>query len=133
MKKTHLAAALALAGIFAVFGQIAAQDAPKKLTAEQWRADVKFLGDELPKRHRNAFHRLKREDYETAVKNLYDAVPNLSEEEIVVGLMRVIAMVHDGHTSVIPRSYSAAAFIRSGHTFSATGFIFGRPSRSSRT
>jgi len=105
MKKTHLAAALALAGIFAVFGQIAAQDAPKKLTAEQWRADVKFLGDELPKRHRNAFHRLKREDYETAVKNLYDAVPNLSEEEIVVGLMRVIAMVHDGHTSVIPRSY----------------------------
>jgi tetratricopeptide (TPR) repeat protein len=72
------------------------------LTAEQWRSDVKFLGDELPRRHRNAFHRMKRYEYEAAVKNLYDAVPSLSEDEVVVGMMRVVAMVHDGHTQLIP-------------------------------
>jgi hypothetical protein len=54
---------------------VSAQTPPPKLTPAQWQADVRFLGDELPKRHRNAFHRMKREDFEAAVNKLYDAVP----------------------------------------------------------
>lgn len=79
--------------------------AAPKLTADQWQADVRFLGEELPKRHRNAFHRLKREDFESAVKTLSDRVPALSEDEIIVGMMKIVAMVKDGHTSIVPREY----------------------------
>src|SRR5688572_30256508 len=76
-----------------------------KLTAEQWQADVRFLGEELPKQHRNAFHRLKREDFEAAVRKLHDAAPTMSEDEIIVGLMKVVAMIKDGHTNAIPFAF----------------------------
>jgi tetratricopeptide (TPR) repeat protein len=91
--------------LFAGFVSISAQDAAPKLTAEQWQADVRFLGEELPKRHRNAFHRLKREDFEREVKTLVERVPGLSEDEIIVGLMKIVALVKDGHTNIIPRTY----------------------------
>jgi hypothetical protein len=86
-----------------------AQNTAPRLSPEQWQADVKFLGDELPKRHRNAFHRLKQADYEAAVKQLHDRVPQMSEDEIVVGLMKIVALVKDGHTNLVPRE-----FFRSG-------------------
>ena len=91
--------------LLASFGFAAAQNVAPKLSAEQWQADVKFLGDELPKRHRNAFHRLKQADFEAAVKQLYDRVPQLTEDEIVTGLMRLTAMIKDGHTNLVPRPY----------------------------
>ncbi len=91
--------------LFANLISVAAQNTAPKLTAEQWQADVRFLGDELPKKHRNAFHRMKREDFEREVKTLHDRVPSLSEDEIVVGLMKIVAMIKDGHTNIIPRTY----------------------------
>jgi tetratricopeptide (TPR) repeat protein len=76
-----------------------------KLSAEQWRADIRFLGDELAKRHGNAFARIKKEDYDAAVKSLYDGAPRMNEDEIIVGMMKIVAMVRDGHTSLIARPY----------------------------
>ena len=29
----------------------------------------------------------------------------MSDDEIIVGLMKLVAMVHDGHTNMIPRSF----------------------------
>jgi tetratricopeptide (TPR) repeat protein len=82
-----------------------AQNTAPKLTVAEWQADVRFLGDELAKRHRNAFHRLKQADYEAAVKQLYDRVPQLTEDEIIVGMMKIVAMVKDGHTNIVARPY----------------------------
>ena len=64
-----------------------------KLTPEQWQADIRFLGNELAKRHRNAFHRLRKEDYDAAVKALYDGAPRMTEDEIIVGMMKIVAMI----------------------------------------
>src|SRR5215203_2347399 len=98
--------AAAFFGLFFVsFISAKAQNTAAKLSAEQWQADVKFLGDELPKRHRNAFHRLKQADYEAAVKQLYDRVPQMTEDEIIVGLMKIVALIKDGHTNIIARPY----------------------------
>jgi tetratricopeptide (TPR) repeat protein len=82
-----------------------AQTVAPKLSAAAWQADVRFLGDELAKRHRNAFARIKREDYEAAVRQLYERVPQMSEDEIIVGMMKIVAMVKDGHTNIIARPY----------------------------
>jgi tetratricopeptide (TPR) repeat protein len=84
---------------------IVAQVTPPKLTKAQWQADVRFLGDELPKRHRNSFHRVTKEEFDATVKTVYDSVPSASEDEIIVGLMKIVAQVHDGHTNLIPRPY----------------------------
>ena len=90
---------------FVLSTQTLAQETAPKLTAAQWQADVKFLGEELPKRHRNAFHRMKREEFEAAVKTLHDRVPTITEDEIIVGLMKIVAMIKDGHTNLVPREH----------------------------
>ena len=87
-----------------------ANSAAPTLTAEQWRSDIRFLADELAKRHRNAFHRLKKEDYDAAVKALYDGAPRMTEDQIIVGMMKIVSMVKDGHTSLIPRPFFRSGF-----------------------
>ena len=94
---------------FVFITNIQAQSTPPKLTAAQWQADVRFLGDELPRRHKNAYHRMKREDFEAAVDQLYRAVPSMTDDQIAVGMMKLVAMVRDGHTSLNP-----AQFVRNG-------------------
>lgn len=104
MRKRTLLAACLVTLWFAL--PICAQSPPPKLTAAQWQADVRFLGDELPLRHKNAFHRMKREDFDAAVSQLYRAVPTLRDDEIVVGMMKLVAMVRDGHSSLNPLHYA---------------------------
>lgn len=70
------------------------------LRKEAWREDLRFLADELPKRHKNAFHLTTRAGFERAVAELDARIPALSDSEIVVQLSRVVAMVGDGHTSL---------------------------------
>jgi tetratricopeptide (TPR) repeat protein len=110
MKAGKLSVKMLLALSLTSFVCVSAQNASPKLTAAEWQADVKFLGEELPKRHRNAFHRLKQADFEAAVKSLHDRVPQLTEDEIIVGLMKIVAMVKDGHTNLIPRAYFRSGF-----------------------
>lgn len=70
------------------------------LSAEQWREDLRVFAAELPKRHKNAFHSMKREDFENAVKELDREIPNLKSAEVFVRFLKLIAMVGDGHTSI---------------------------------
>jgi tetratricopeptide (TPR) repeat protein len=79
------------------------------LTAAQWQSDVRYLGEQLPLRHRNAFHRAKREDFEALVKSVYEGVPNMTEDEILTGILKIVAFVKDGHTNVYREDY-----VRSG-------------------
>lgn len=48
---------------------------------------------------------MKREDFDAAVNKLYNGVPTMTDDEIVVGLMKLVAMIKDGHTNLIPRQY----------------------------
>jgi tetratricopeptide (TPR) repeat protein len=103
MKKIYLLTiALILTTAANVFAQHVTEGAAVNLnlTPEQWRADLRFFADELPKRHKNAFHAMTREQFETAVRQLNDEIPNLRGEEIFVRFLKLIAMVGDGHTSI---------------------------------
>src|SRR5262245_19736399 len=68
--------------------------------AKQWREDLRFLAEELPKRHKNLFHTMTREQFERAVKRLDERIPSLSEQQIFVEMTRIVAQVEDGHTRV---------------------------------
>lgn len=72
-------------------------------TAEQWRTDLHYFAEELPKRHKNAFHFMTREHFENAVKQFDSDIPNLSKEQIYVRFIKLISMVGDGHTSIEER------------------------------
>jgi hypothetical protein len=65
-----------------------------------WQEDIDALTRELPKRHRNAFFHCKRGDFEAAAASLRRRVPQLSDDEVVVGLMTLTAMIGDAHTAI---------------------------------
>jgi len=73
---------------------------PPTLTKEEWRKDLRYFAEQLPKRHKNLYHAVTREQFERAVVDLDAAIPALQDHEIVVRLMEIAALVGDGHTGV---------------------------------
>lgn len=69
-----------------------------RLTADQWREDIRFLAQELPKRHKNAFHTLSREEFERRVRALTDQASNASDLEMKAGIVRLMAAIGDTET-----------------------------------
>lgn len=80
---------------------VAAQ--PAQLTSEQWREDLAFMVAEMNRRHPNLYHNVSRSEFEAEVADINARIPTMQRNEIIVALMRLAAMVHDGHTRVDPR------------------------------
>ncbi len=78
-----------------------AQNSQKSET-DKWREDLQFLATELPKRHKNLFAKMTREDFDKAVKDLDKQIPTLTGNQIALEFARIVTMVRDGHTSMIP-------------------------------
>ncbi|HEX5708208.1 MAG TPA: S41 family peptidase [Pyrinomonadaceae bacterium] len=68
------------------------------MTAEKWREDLRFMAAEMARRHKNLYHKTSRERFEAEVRRLDERIPALARHETVVGLMRLVALVGDGHT-----------------------------------
>src|SRR5690242_9185798 len=79
-------------------------DGPRyNLSADQWREDLRFMVAEMERRHANLYHTVSREAFAKAVAELDARIPTLRRNEIITGMMRIAAMVGDGHTRVDPR------------------------------
>jgi hypothetical protein len=107
-----LTIALALASLFG-FGLLPnvgrAQKAgePPTLSKGQWREDLQYLARELPKRHKNLFHTVSREQFERAVAELDTAIPSLQDHQIIVRMLQITAMIGDAHTYVhLPQTFN---------------------------
>jgi hypothetical protein len=70
------------------------------MDAAKWRADVEYFARELPKRHKNAFHAITREQFAAEVASLSARAKDGNDDEMIAGLMRITALVGDGHTYV---------------------------------
>lgn len=104
-----LAIALLLAGPAAAAPAAFAAD-----TAEtrRWNEDLDFLAREMPARHADLFHTLRRGEFDSTLAGLRSRLPGLARHEVVVELMRLAARVGDGHTNVSPWRDTAVAFHR---------------------
>ena len=77
-----------------------------KLSKGQWREDLQYLARELPKRHKNLFHTVSREQFERAVAELDTAIPSLEDHQIIVRMLQITAMIGDAHTYVhLPQTF----------------------------
>ena len=77
-----------------------------------WREDLRVLATELPARHKNAFAHMTRAQWDSAVRRLDERIPRLARHEIIVELMRLVAMVRDGHTWLAPEMEGRIGFRR---------------------
>src|SRR6202011_1665715 len=65
----------------------------------QWRADLEFLKVNLSKRHINAFHAVSQEAFDAAIDDL-ETQADQNADARLVGLLRVLNLIGDGHTGL---------------------------------
>jgi len=81
-------------------------NATTQISSAAWRQDLRYLATELPKLHVNAFHTVSREAFAGEVARLDAAIPGMNGDQVLVGLMRIVALVGDGHTHLdLPPSF----------------------------
>ena len=71
--------------------------AQETMTPDAWRADLRFAVDSFLPRDRS-FGEAARARFRTAVGALADSADRLSNEEMIVGLARAVAMANNAHT-----------------------------------
>lgn len=71
-----------------------------RVEAERWREDLRYMAQEMPKRHKNLFHTMSRQQFDEAVRKLDERIPVLERHQIIVEMARIVAMVGDGHTVI---------------------------------
>ena len=70
----------------------------KVLNDKQWREDLQFLAEKVAQEHRNPFDHVSAEVFWKEVEKLDRQIPLLEDHEIIVGMARLVALIHDGHT-----------------------------------
>jgi hypothetical protein len=73
---------------------------PASARDERWREDLRVVATQLPARHINAFARTPRSTFDRDVAALDSAIPHLTDAQIRLRLVRLVALVGDGHTNV---------------------------------
>lgn len=65
----------------------------------QWKKDIDIYAEKISGFHIDPFHSLPEEDFHNHINNLKQSLPQKSEEEVLVELMRLTHSISDGHTS----------------------------------
>jgi hypothetical protein len=73
-------------------------NAANALSIEQWREDLHYLSEQIPKVHPGAFHATTPEQFYKAVAELDAQIPRLSDNAIEVELARLVASLGEGHS-----------------------------------
>ena len=84
-----------------------ASASPAALTrVERWTADVAYLVEQMEDIHPDLFHGVSEATFHRAADELIDAIPDLDDDEMLVGVMRLVAMISarggDGHMGIWP-------------------------------
>jgi hypothetical protein len=103
-----LALALAWAGYLPKPGFMMEQAAPFPIPAAsrdgRWGQAIEYLGAELPRLHVDPFFKVSEADFRQSVADLSAAVPDLNDEQLTVGVMRIVASIGDAHTIAFSKS-----------------------------
>ena len=80
-----------------------AETRPPQLSAEQWREDLRTVKTQIESRHPNPYNHTPKEKLDAAFADLDQSIPSLLRNQIIVRMMKIVAMVGDGHTRIDPR------------------------------
>ncbi len=66
--------------------------------ADGWRSDLSFLEMEFERMHYGGFGKVSQAEFEREIRTLSGEIEKLTDNQITVRLMRLLAMIGDGHT-----------------------------------
>ncbi len=67
---------------------------------EGWRADLAFLAGEVKRLHYDPYRGHSPQAFDALVRELHDTIPHLSDVQVVLGVMRLMSRLGDGHSLV---------------------------------
>jgi tetratricopeptide (TPR) repeat protein len=76
-------------------------DMSKMSRDEGWRYDLRFLAREVRRKGYKVFRQMSPAEFDTSVKRLSESIPKLTDMEVVVEMMKLMARVGDGHTGIL--------------------------------
>jgi tetratricopeptide (TPR) repeat protein len=85
---------------FIAFIMVMISHGQKALTTEQWQEDLKFLQETIHKDYSSLFVKTTPEIFDEEVDKLHQAIPNLQDHEIVVGIAKLVSSFKYGHTDI---------------------------------
>ncbi len=71
---------------------------PPHPTAEEWQEDLDFLATRMAELHPDLFSRVPRARFDSVVRATRDAIPAMSDEQVLMALFRIVALPNDAHT-----------------------------------
>ena len=77
-------------------------DTSKMSRADGWRNDLTILETETKRMHYQPFRVVSQTQLESEFQRLRTDAPGLSDDQIIVRIMRLMALIGDGHTGVFP-------------------------------
>jgi hypothetical protein len=126
-----MAAAVLAVALSSCAGAPAPQALPEDDSSAGWLADVRLAVESLPQLHNDLYALVPKAEWESrSVEYLsWAAEPGRSREELLVGLMRLVASVGDGHTLVRigPEYYLPFSFYRFEEGYVALAVPSGSP------
>ncbi len=72
------------------------------LSPEEWRADIRQLAELVENSHPDAYTKISRDEFQARVSNLLNTVEGMSDAQVSVSMMALIASIHDGHSTLHP-------------------------------
>lgn len=93
---------------------------PTSVRDRRWRQDIAYLARELPRVHVDGLVDVSHSAWDAAAGRLEARVPQLTDGQVTVGLLRMVAMIHDDETSLglsSPRFYPFEAHWLGGHLY----------------
>jgi hypothetical protein len=76
----------------------------------RWREDLAFLRTEMPAQHASLFHAMTRAQFDSGLGSIERRLPTLARHQVIVELMKLDALVGDGHSNVSPWRDTASGF-----------------------
>ena len=75
---------------------------------EDWREDLSYLVQQIEQIHPNLYHSLNRDDFQESYNDLYNKIPTLTEDQVIVEVMELIGLFaqsgKEGHSGVYPQA-----------------------------
>jgi hypothetical protein len=73
-----------------------------RLTKESWQQDVRYLSNLIVRAHPNAFAHVSQDIYDQEIADLQAQLPSLTDQQIEMRLVRLVANLQDGHSTLFP-------------------------------
>lgn len=69
-------------------------------TAADWQSDLRHLQQTVHSKYNNLFYNISAADWDKAVDDFHKTIPQLDNEQVLAGFVKLLALFHIGHTQM---------------------------------